>query len=41
MLASKLPQATLIQRIVKNIDPDGIGRRGFLGCLAWAGTGVL
>jgi hypothetical protein len=30
----------LIQRIVKNIHPDGIDRRGFLGGMAWAGTGV-
>ena len=24
-----------------NINKDGIDRRGFLQCMAWAGTGVL
>src|SRR3954470_19460716 len=24
-----------------NDNPDGIDRRGFLECMAWAGTGVL
>jgi 3',5'-cyclic-AMP phosphodiesterase len=27
--------------IRKNINKDGIDRRGFLQCMAWAGTGVL
>src|ERR1700746_4137412 len=27
--------------IEKNIDHDGIDRRGFLKCMAWAGTGTL
>ena len=27
--------------IEHNDDPDGIDRRGFLKCMAWAGTGVL
>src|SRR5436305_5741803 len=27
--------------ILHNDDPDGIDRRGFLKCMAWAGTGVL
>src|SRR4029434_1471085 len=27
--------------ILQNIDHDGIDRRGFLKCMAWAGTGVL
>src|ERR1043165_1755695 len=27
--------------ILHNIDHDGIDRRGFLKCMAWAGTGVL
>lgn len=27
--------------ITKNIHQDGIDRRGFLECMAWAGTGVL
>src|SRR5436305_2979812 len=27
--------------ILHNNDPDGIDRRGFLRCMAWAGTGVL
>ena len=27
--------------IEKNLDRDGIDRRGFLKCMAWAGTGTL
>jgi Icc protein len=27
--------------IIENNDDDGIDRRGFLKCMAWAGTGVL
>src|SRR5580693_4224662 len=27
--------------IEKNLDPDGIDRRGFLKCMAWAGTGTF
>jgi Icc protein len=27
--------------IEKNLDQDGIDRRGFLKCMAWAGTGTL
>ncbi len=27
--------------ILHNVDSDGIDRRGFLRCMAWAGTGVL
>jgi Icc protein len=27
--------------ILQNIEHDGIDRRGFLKCMAWAGTGVL
>jgi hypothetical protein len=27
--------------ILANDNPDGIDRRGFLKCMAWAGTGVL
>jgi predicted MPP superfamily phosphohydrolase len=27
--------------ILHNLNPDGIDRRGFLKCMAWAGTGVL
>ena len=27
--------------IKENLDPDGIDRRGFLKCMAWAGTGTL
>ncbi len=26
---------------IHNVSPDGIDRRGFLHCMAWAGTGVL
>jgi Icc protein len=28
-------------KIIHNNDQDGIDRRGFLKCMAWAGTGVL
>jgi Icc protein len=27
--------------IERNLDQDGVDRRGFLKCMAWAGTGVL
>src|SRR5258708_199936 len=27
--------------IIEQVDTDGIDRRGFLECMAWAGTGVL
>lgn len=29
------------QRIKINANPDGVDRRGFLQCMAWAGTGML
>ncbi len=29
------------RHITKNIDHDGIDRRGFLECMAWAGTGLI
>ena len=31
----------ITRRISRNIHADGIDRRGFLECMAWAGTGVL
>jgi 3',5'-cyclic-AMP phosphodiesterase len=31
----------MAQYIEKNADSDGIDRRGFLKCMAWAGTGTL
>jgi 3',5'-cyclic AMP phosphodiesterase CpdA len=31
----------LSKRIVHDHNPDGIDRRGFLECMAWAGTGVV
>ena len=31
----------LSRRITHNSNPDGVDRRGFLECMAWAGTGVL
>ena len=31
----------MIKYITENIAKDGIDRRGFLHCMAWAGTGVL
>jgi Icc protein len=30
-----------MKRILHDHNPDGIDRRGFLECMAWAGTGVL
>jgi 3',5'-cyclic-AMP phosphodiesterase len=27
--------------IKENVEKDGIDRRGFLKCMAWAGTGTL
>ena len=30
-----------LNHILQNDNPDGIDRRGFLKCMAWAGTGVL
>jgi 3',5'-cyclic AMP phosphodiesterase CpdA len=32
---------TMSDIITQNYDKDGIDRRGFLKCMAWAGTGVL
>jgi Icc protein len=29
------------EHILHNHNPDGVDRRGFLTCMAWAGTGVL
>jgi plastocyanin len=29
------------RRIIRNLGDDGIDRRGFLECMAWAGTGLL
>src|SRR5260221_3109720 len=31
----------MAKRIVRNLGEDGIDRRGFLECMAWAGTGLL
>ena len=31
----------MLKRIIENINKDGIDRRGFLECMAWAGTGVV
>src|SRR5580704_8472075 len=32
----------LMGKIIReNLNPDGIDRRGFLKCMAWAGTGTL
>jgi 3',5'-cyclic AMP phosphodiesterase CpdA len=30
-----------MKRILHDHNPDGVDRRGFLECMAWAGTGVL
>jgi Icc protein len=31
----------LSKKIKVNANGDGVDRRGFLQCMAWAGTGVL
>ena len=31
----------MLRRILHDHNPDGINRRGFLECMAWAGTGVI
>jgi Icc protein len=31
----------LSKKLIKDLNNDGIDRRGFLECMAWAGTGVL
>jgi len=30
-----------MRRIAQNVDHDGVDRRGFLKCMAWAGTGAV
>src|ERR1700752_1994145 len=35
------PTPSMSDIITHNHDKDGIDRRGFLKCMAWAGTGVL
>src|ERR1700736_3441086 len=34
-------QTTMSDFIETNTNDDGIDRRGFLKCMAWAGTGVI
>jgi hypothetical protein len=31
----------MAKRIIRNLSDDGIDRRGFLECMAWAGSGLL
>ena len=31
----------MAKRILRNLEQDGVDRRGFLECMAWAGTGLL
>ena len=31
----------MAKRIIRKLDEDGVDRRGFLECMAWAGTGLL
>src|SRR5438309_55130 len=31
----------MAEKIDRNVSDDGIDRRGFLKCMAWAGTGIL
>src|SRR6266545_4635546 len=35
------PRGNMSDIIEHNHDPDGVDRRGFLKCMAWAGTGML
>jgi hypothetical protein len=35
------PQQPAEKRITRNLHEDGLDRRGFLECMAWAGTGML
>ena len=42
MQTNKINSRFSMSNIIKhNHDKDGIDRRGFLKCMAWAGTGVL
>src|SRR5579859_1701127 len=41
MVESKNQNNSMSDIITHNHDKDGIDRRGFLKCMAWAGTGVL
>jgi len=42
-LEGRLEQKEILvgDMIKENLNPDGIDRRGFLKCMAWAGTGTL
>src|SRR6476659_10180748 len=40
-MMSRRTNSMMNQHILHNHNPDGIDRRGFLECMAWAGTGVL
>src|ERR1700745_2469702 len=31
----------MAKRTIRNLSDDGIDRRGFLECMAWAGSGLL
>jgi len=33
-------KAQISDKIIETFDQDGIDRRGFLKCMAWAGSGV-
>src|SRR3954465_675122 len=41
VLPAKIPSNPMNDHIVHDHSNDGIDRRGFLKCMAWAGTGVL
>jgi Icc protein len=32
---------TMSDHIHENLNSDGVDRRGFLTCMAWAGTGLV
>ena len=34
-------QNNFINQALQNLNNDGVDRRGFLKCMAWAGTGVV
>ncbi|MGO8797135.1 MAG: metallophosphoesterase family protein [Candidatus Sulfotelmatobacter sp.] len=35
------PKQNFIDQKLHDLNPDGVDRRGFLKCMAWAGTGVV
>jgi 3',5'-cyclic-AMP phosphodiesterase len=40
-MAARVREGAMGDFIKDNLNPDGVDRRGFLKCMAWAGTGTL